>query len=613
MKQKKTQMIFCLVCLVCVMLCILALSACAPKDGNPDTTESGEPSGEIIESGNISSGDTQTPSGDGNEHKHTFSTEYSKNESEHWKEATCGHNVEIERNAHKFVNNKCEVCGYVDVFAPYNFTEVLEDENVIGYALSAKDIYKSSSEDYIEYSEFIIPQEYNSKPVIEIANEAFANTAIKTVTIPASIKKIGNNAFYGSDLEEIVIPDTVTEMGYAFYRSAKLKSVKIGNGITVIAGSTFREIPSLTSVILGNSIKSIGGYAFYQSGTEKGIDKIEIPNSVNTLGDGVFMESGVKEIIMSTNVVEIPAYAFRDCIELKAFVLDNITKYNNYAFKNCMNFEAEVSLVEGMSASSTAFSNSGVKKVFYNLSSCPNDMFSGCTKLESIEFGDNVTNVKNRVLKNCSAIKSIKIGKAVNNINPNTFAGCGRGEIVVSSDNTKYSSRNNMLIQTYANGTIELAYANAAGEIPSDVTQIGGYSFYGHEGIIDLDLSDKPNLKFIGDYAFAECPNLKTVKLITNPNKGAFCINSHVFENCKTLESVYIPQKIGYLGFGILKGCSNLKNVTFEYTTGWQIKENGGSVKVSSLDVSDSSRNAEYFINDYADDYWSNLSAQNNY
>ena len=72
------------------------------------------------------------------------------------------------------------------------------------------------------------------------------------------------------------------------------------------------------------------------------------------------------------------------------------------------------------------------------------------------------------------------IGKAVNNINPSTFAGCGRGEIVVSSDNTKYSSRNNMLIQTYANGTIELAYANAAGEIPSDVTQIGGYSFYVH-------------------------------------------------------------------------------------------------------------------------------------
>ena len=125
-------------------------------------------------------------------------------------------------------------------------------------------------------------------------------------------------------------------------------------------------------------------------------------------------------------------------------------------------------------------------------------------------------------------------------------------------------------------------------------------------------MSDKPNLKFIGDYAFAECPNLKTVKLITNPNKGAFCINSHVFENCKTLESVYIPKKIGYLGFGVLKGCSNLKNVTFEYTTGWQIK-NGGSVKVSSLDVSDSSRNAEYFINDYADDYWSNDDAQNNY
>lgn len=620
MKQKKTWMFFCTVCLVCVMLCVLALSACKPKNSNSDVNESGETSGEIIESGDISSGDTQPPSGDtqppsgdGNQHKHTFSTEYSKDENEHWKEATCGHDVEAERGAHKFVNNKCEVCGYVSVFAFYDFTEVSENETVIGYSLSVKDIYKSNSENYVEFSEFVIPQEYNSKPVIEIADQGFAYTAVKKLEIPPSIRRIGNSAFFSSDLEEIEVPDTVTEMGYAFYCSSALKKVSVGNGITDIASYTFRDIPALTSVTLGNSLKSIGDYAFYQSGTDSGIAKIVIPDSVESLGKGVFMESGVEEVVMSANVTQIPQYAFQNCTNLKAFSLDNITKFDSYCFKGCINFQANLSIVTGMSVSGSAFQGSGIKNVFFNLSSCPSSMFSNCTKLESIEFGDDVTTINKEALYNCSAVNSIKIGKSVSTINDKALAGCGRGEIVVSSENTKYSSRNNMLLNTSSSGTIGLVYANAAGEIPNDVAQICAYAFYKHEGITNLDLSDKTNLKFISDYAFAECPNLKTVKLITYPNKGASSIGSHVFENCKALENVYIPEKIGYLGFGVLKGCSSLKSVTFEYTSGWQIKANGGSVKVNSLDVSDPSKNAEHFAMDYADDYWYNQSAQNNY
>ena len=46
-------------------------------------------------------------------HTHTFATEWSWDETYHWKEATCEHKNEISSKAeHNFVDNQCTVCGY---------------------------------------------------------------------------------------------------------------------------------------------------------------------------------------------------------------------------------------------------------------------------------------------------------------------------------------------------------------------------------------------------------------------------------------------------------------------------------------------------------------------
>ena len=47
---------------------------------------------------------------------HTYSKEWSQNETEHWHSATCGHNLEKDRAAHTFdENKKCTVCDYITV------------------------------------------------------------------------------------------------------------------------------------------------------------------------------------------------------------------------------------------------------------------------------------------------------------------------------------------------------------------------------------------------------------------------------------------------------------------------------------------------------------------
>ena len=50
----------------------------------------------------------------GNALGHSYSTDWSHNQTEHWHAATCGHDVEKDRAAHTFdENKKCTECGYV--------------------------------------------------------------------------------------------------------------------------------------------------------------------------------------------------------------------------------------------------------------------------------------------------------------------------------------------------------------------------------------------------------------------------------------------------------------------------------------------------------------------
>ncbi|MDR0917774.1 MAG: leucine-rich repeat domain-containing protein, partial [Oscillospiraceae bacterium] len=87
------------------------------------------------------------------------------------------------------------------------------------------------------------------------------------ITIPAKLDKytiisIGEDAFSGSDLTSVIIPDSVTSIGdSAFYFSYYLTSVTIPNSVTSIGNSAFRWC-SLISVTIPDSVTSIGDYAF---------------------------------------------------------------------------------------------------------------------------------------------------------------------------------------------------------------------------------------------------------------------------------------------------------------------------------------------------------------
>ena len=146
----------------------------------------------------------------------------------------------------------------------------------------------------------VIPSNINGKKVVAIGDVAFTTrgvepTGISTNKIEYNIQPLYSKkdnyevvplAIYtpvGLGITSVIIPDTVISIGnYAFYGN-KLTSVIIPNSVTSIGNSAF-ENNQLTNIIIPTSVTSIGNDAF--GGNQ--LTSVTIPTSVTSIGKGAF-------------------------------------------------------------------------------------------------------------------------------------------------------------------------------------------------------------------------------------------------------------------------------------------------------------------------------------
>lgn len=166
-----------------------------------------------------------------------------------------------------------------------------------------------------------------STKMTEIGTEVFASTNITTIEIVENIAKIDPLAFEGTPLATLTVNAANTSFSAednVLYNTEKTRLVLYPEGktdaeftlsdtLTHIEEGAFNASPTLTNVITGTGLVSIGDYAF--DGAAK-LVAIELKDSLTHIGQFAFNRSALATIALPANMTGIEANAFAGAAKL---------------------------------------------------------------------------------------------------------------------------------------------------------------------------------------------------------------------------------------------------------------------------------------------------------
>ena len=349
-----------------------------------------------------------------------------------------------------------------------------------------------------------------------------------------------------SEIKTVVIEDSVTSIGsFAFYCCTGLTSVTIGKGVTSIGDLAFSGCTGLTSVTVDSNNKiydsrnNCNAIIETESNTLiTGCKNTIIPDSVTSIGDTAFYCcTGLTSITIPDSVTSIGSGAFEGCTGLTSITIpDSVTSIGGSAFYECTGLTS-ITIPD-------------------SVTSIEGGAFYGCTGLTSITIPDSVTSIGVNAFCGCTGLTSITIGDSVTSIGDLAFSGC--------------------------TGLTSIT-------IPDSVTSIGDEAFYYCTGLTSVTIGK--GVTSIGDLAFSGCTGLTSVTVDSN-NKiydsrnncnaiietesntlitgckntiipgGVTSIGVSAFRGCTGLTSITIPDSVKSIGRSAFVRCTGLRSIT---------------------------------------------------
>ena len=165
------------------------------------------------------------------------------------------------------------------------------------------------------------------------------------------------------------------------------------------------------------------------------------------------------------------------------------------------------------------------------------EAFEGCDSFISVTIENGIISIGDSAFDGCPLLTSITIPNSITLIGDSAFADCYQITSVnyigtieqwcnISLDDPFEISKN-----LYINGTLITDLV-----IPSTVTEIKNYSFYGCKSLTSVTIPN--SVTSIGKYAFENCDSLASV---TIPN-SATSIGEHAFSGCDSLISITVDE-----------------------------------------------------------------------
>lgn len=175
-----------------------------------------------------------------------------------------------------------------------------------------------------------------------------------------------------------------------------------------------------------------------------------------------------------------------------------------------------------------------VKRIRYGDEVLKMSSIQNCDLLEEISFPVGVKEFTKGIM-NCQSLKTIHFGKNISLITGGTIQNCDNLEqIIIDSDNPKYYSSNNYIIER---DTKRIVAGVIDKPIPEEVIEIGDNAFFKSENVETFTIPG--HIKKLGKNVFRECVNLKKVII----EEGVEEIGKNSFAGTG-LKEIIIPSSI---------------------------------------------------------------------
>lgn len=238
-----------------------------------------------------------------------------------------------------------------------------------------------------------------------------SNSSIKVTKLDISgvvgLTALPDNAFWTNgttksvtNLESIILPDSVTSIGSSAFRGSGLKTIYIPANLTSIKPNAFFDCQYLSTItiseecknfkVVGNVLYSKDDTKLVMYGDKTSASDFTVPASVTEIGTYAFCQTKITSLSFeSDSTLKTIGYnAFYGCSGLTQLEIpDSVTTVDTYAFYSCSNLTS-VKLPNG-------------------ITSLPYCSFGCCSKLESVIIPKTVTEISSDAFNSCSVLKTV--------------------------------------------------------------------------------------------------------------------------------------------------------------------------------------------------------------
>ena len=414
----------------------------------------------------------------------------------------------------------------LDSEIPDLIPEAIPDDE-IWYITSDNDVLRHPLSDAFDQS--VISNTYSDgKGVIKLSGKlqtvksyAFLNTwQLKYLVLPEGVETLEDNAFFGLDLDSLYVSSNIKNFtGHAF-ASCKIgrfvgKSLVQGDGRFFIIDDVLKAVSTIQEkeLVIPGSIRVIGRHAIWS--VNPNVTKILIEEGVEIIEPYAF--SGCKsleEVYLPNSLIDLQNSVFDYCDNIRQFYGPEkyVSNDGRFTYRNVFWIDKEEKFISNVAkAGLTEFI------VDDDIGGLDPESFCRAYDLKKLTINSQNVYISGDTFDECYNLECIK--------GPGATAD-GRGYVGIGFPSIPPGSSDNLKLLIFAG-----------------------------KGISEYEVGDY--CQEIGSCVFAYQPDLKKVKF----DDSIIRLGSDVFRECQKLEEVTLPAQLKYVGIYAFVDCPNLKSV----------------------------------------------------